>query len=269
MVTTNQPVQSAARQQRPNGQQFQVYNGLLHENLPDLGPSGIVAAHIIDRGIWPAGTSHLDPPEPELVHAWIAALPDDGAPIVMDFEFYDFKSGDNATAEALRSLTIIADTFQRFSDDRQIGFYGYLPTRDYWRAIRDPDSPEYREWARENTYAQPLEPHVDCLFPSIYTFYEDRDGWERYARAQIREARRISDKSVFAFLWPDYHNQGRRGPPRTLPADYWRHQLEVMRETADGIVLWGGWDFEQNAKQQWDDSAPWWRETRAFLASLG
>ena len=45
--------------------------------------------------------------------------------------------------------------------------------------------------------------------------------------------------------------------------DFWRRQLEVCREHADGLVLWGGF------KQLWDEEADWWVATKSFLGTEG
>jgi hypothetical protein len=36
-------------------------------------------------------------------------------------------------------------------------------------------------------------------------------------------------------------------------------ELETARQSADGIVIWGGF------QQTWDNDAPWWLETQKFL----
>jgi hypothetical protein len=94
----------------------------------------------------------------------------------------------------------------------------------------------------------------------LYTFYEDRDGWVKYAVAQISEARRYGgNKPVYVFLWPQYHE-----PPNAyLPTDFWRLELETAKQYADGVVIWGG-----SLHETWDNSAPWWIETKKFIDTL-
>ncbi|TRD11414.1 hypothetical protein FGU71_05790 [Erythrobacter insulae] len=247
---------------------FKVFDELLYPNKPDLAQFGISPIHIIDRGIWPKDTSHFEDPDPELVAKKLASLPDDGTPVVMDFEFYSFSEGQAKASEAVQGLSKIAATFHQADKDRAIGFYGYMPVRDYWRAVKPKISKAYKSWQDENSMSAALAPDVDFLAPSIYTFYNSPSDWRDYALAQISEARRISDKPVYAFLWPNFHDQGIRKQPPPIPPEFWRLQLDTMASVADGIVLWGGWDFGKWKSMPWNDEAPWWIETRKFLETL-
>lgn len=247
---------------------FKVFNGLLYSEMPDLRHYGVSPVHVIDRGIWPEQTSHFEDPDPRLVAKKLHALPDDGVPLVMDFEFYSFSQGLKNSLEALEGLTTIAKSFKTAAPSRPIGFYGYMPVHDYFDAIKPKSSSEYRTWQDENTMAGMLNPYVDFLAPSLYTFYNRPADWQTYARAQISEARRISDKPVYAFIWPHFHNQGKKKQPSAIPADFWRLQLETMSEIADGVILWGGWNFGRQASMKWNSQASWWVQTKEFLASL-
>ena len=55
------------------------------------------------------------------------------------------------------------------------------------------------------------------------------------------------------------------GPDNYIDADFWRLQLETVAEHADGVVIWGGWDFDHNRPARWDERVPWWQATRASL----
>jgi hypothetical protein len=116
-----------------------------------------------------------------------------------------------------------------------------------------------------------MTPYVDAIYPSLYTFYPDQDGWLKYALANISEARRYG-KPVYVFLWPQYHESDPAVAWRFIPADYWRLELETAKQYADGIVIWGGWQYSGkrlNWLLEWDDTAPWWIETQDFMADHG
>ncbi|MGV3554635.1 MAG: hypothetical protein ACO1OD_05220 [Croceibacterium sp.] len=252
---------------RPRAAQrgFRMFNATLYTDQPDLRPLGIYPIHVIDRGIWRDGEGRTSLPSRSKVAELVRSLPRDGAPIVMDFEEFHLNRGAEERAFGLGRLNAIAAAFRAAAPDREIGFYGYLPQRDYWRAIQNPRSTAYKAWQEENSAVAPLARQIDLLFPSVYTFYPDVKGWELYAEAQIREARRLSDKPVYVFLWPDYHHGGSMAPSLPLPPAFWRRQLELARELADGVVIWGGWDFARNKRKAWDPEEAWWRETRLFL----
>jgi hypothetical protein len=252
----------------PKAGGFKVYGSLLHAGEPDLRPDGINPIYLFDRGIWAEGISRHGAPDAGLIAQRLAKLPDDGAPIVMDFEYFKFRTREEAEASR-QSLEIIAETFRLASAGRPIGFYGYLPRREFWRAIEGTHTNRYKAWQKQNAFLAPLESSVDMLFPSIYTFHDDPKKWRTYAIAQVREARQLSDKPVIPFIWPDFHYNGEDGPLAPIPAYFWRLQLETLAEIADGLVIWGGWDPVKRRRVAWDDEAPWWLETQDFMRHIG
>jgi hypothetical protein len=203
-----------------------------------------------------------------LLRRTLASLPNDGAPVVIDVENFDPAGPDaRASAAAIRRLIEVQAAFRTAAPGRRFGYYSLLPGRDYWRALRGAGTAEYRAWQREDDRLAPLEQRVDLLFPSLYAFYDDPSGWATYARAQICEARRISSKPVYVFLWFEFHPSS-RGPGIFVPPRYWRMQLDTARRYADGVVIWGGYNLAASRPRTWDANAPWWRETLAFLAEL-
>lgn len=242
---------------------FAVYDGLQsYLDKPSLAPFGIRPIHWGDPMLGTPAADARDFPDKGVVQAYARSLPGGDIPIVLDIE--QFPVIGPGAEMSVRRLVEVMVAFRRVLRGRSLGYYAVLPQADYWRAIAPSFSAEHRAWQRENDLLAAVEKRVDALYPSIYTFYPDRDGWVRYARAQVAEARRVSDKPVRAFLWPEYHSSG---PVQGfLPADYWRLQLETLREIADGIVLFGGWDERARARRPWDANAPWWQELRAFMA---
>ena len=91
--------------------------------------------------------------------------------------------------------------------------------------------------------------------------------WVNYTTAVIQEGRRYG-KRVYVFLWPEYADVALKGSAAFLPPDYWTQQLNTARLYADGIVIWGGYDFGRRAYRKWDDKAPWWGATQNFMTNL-
>jgi hypothetical protein len=97
------------------------------------------------------------------------------------------------------------------------------------------------------------------LFPSLYAFNGDAASiacWPNYAKANIKEAR-IYGKPVWGFLWMKYHVSR-----KWIPASFWRTQLNTTYTAADGLVIWS----MANGSSSWSWSAPWWLQTKDFLA---
>ena len=68
------------------------------------------------------------------------------------------------------------------------------------------------------------------------------------------------ESRVYVFLWPQYHDSNPSLKGAFLPADYWRLQLQMAKQYADGIVIWGGWG--SNGPIKWDENAVWWKVTK-------
>ena len=120
-----------------------------------------------------------------------------------------------------------------------------------------------REWEKLNQKAlSDFVPHVDAIFPSLYTFYDDSNGWEVYARQTLQAARGFN-KPVYCYLWPQYHDSNKKLIGKYMSVKHWRIELETCRKYSDGIVIW---NYEPD--HNWDPDAPWWKETLNFLKTL-
>jgi hypothetical protein len=181
--------------------------------------------------------------------------------VVIDIEHWPVVGDAAPVAESVKKYETVLQWFKTSAPAVRVGLYGVLPIRDYWRAIQATGSPGYTAWQKQDDSLAAIAPFADVLFPSVYTFYEDRSGWQKYAIAQIQEARRLAKgKPVYIFLWPQYHPSNKTLANTFLPGDYWRLELETARKYADGVVIWCCAN-----SQTWDEKAPWWLETRTFL----
>src|SRR5262249_10278668 len=133
--------------------------------------------------------------------------------------------------------------------------------------IRGPGNAEYQAWQRDNDRLDEVAAHLDGLYPSLYTYYPDRQGWVTFAVAQLAEAKRKAHgKPVYAFLWPQYHDSNATLKGRYLEPDYWELQLNTVAQHADGAVIWGGWG--KDGPESWDEEAPWWQVTKRFMKQI-
>lgn len=253
---------------RNGSREFLIFDATLYRNKPDLSSLGIKPIRVIDRGIWPPAGDTASTPDKDLVKALAQKLPKDGIPVVLDFEQWPLNGNVEVVSASISKLIAVVAMFKKYAPETPFGFYGVLPIRDYWRAIEGESKPKYLEWQAENDRLAPIEREVDALFPSLYTFYDDQDGWRKYAKAQICEARRISRKPIFAFLWPEYHDSNSKLKGTYIDARFWRIQLEAIRNFADGVVIWGGYDLVRNGPRDWDENAPWWQQTKRFAIQL-
>lgn len=175
------------------------------------------------------------------------------------------------TAKNIRKHSQVVDRCRVLSPATRLGLFGILPTSSgYERLIAQAGDALHREMVEDNDNLRPLAQEVDALFPVGYTMTTDPQEWRFSVSKQIAEARRLSTRPVLLFLWPQYADYGPTpdGLRRTwIAPEYWNFQLEVARDLADGVVLWGGW-ADDHRPMVWDASAPWWNVTRQLLGAI-
>ena len=243
---------------------FVVWDGTAYLGKPDLTSLGMIPITSLSTALlWGGdGKDTTDPPNPQTISSLLEQANLSKATAFLDIESWPVVSDDpSVVADSVHKYLVTMQSFEQFAPSAKFGFYAVAPIRDYWDAISGPGSAQYIAWQQRNDDVAPIAMQADILFPSIYTFYPDEAGWKKYAIAQIQEARRIAPgKPVYAFLWNQYEVEGTGS--NYLPPDYWRMELETVRQYADGVVIWGGY------QQNWDPSAPWWQETESFLKEL-
>ena len=251
---------------------FTVYDELLFINKPDLTPYGLKKNQIFyESDLFPLG--QYSQPNEAAVRAAARRLVDSGyptnEPVQLDIEFWEWDTHwatDAVAADAMNKLIQIIRWFKNEAPQyTKVGYYAAGPNRQYWPA-QDPvaSSPAFVKWQGSNDFLAPLIAETGALYPSLYTFYNDRAGWVKYAKANIAEAKRIGGgKPVYPFIWPRYHESGDMGQIY-IDDEFWKLQLQTVKAAgADGVIIWGGC----TRARTWTGNWPWWQATRDFLAA--
>ena len=140
-----------------------------------------------------------------------------------------------------------------------LGAYNLAPLANYWAFVDPKDSGQSVAGVQAiNDELRPIAQSSDWLFPCLYTWYTNDPAWWIAALGNIAEARRISDRPLAPFVMPIDQTEAHAPVDQTL----WAQQLALIRQSCDGIVLWGGW------QQQWDASAPWWLTAQQVLGTM-
>lgn len=190
--------------------------------------------------------------------------------MVIDIEQWPLDSRRASKEEVQESMDKIIRIIRWMKSERpklKLGFYGSPPHRDYWGPLRG-NAQVIKAWKDANDVLKPIADATDFLCPSLYTFYDDVPGWVRYANANIEEAQRFG-KPVHPFLWCRYHVSNRLRTNQFIEGDYWRTQLETVRDSGvDGVVLWDWFGFDRSKPNAIDTTQGWWQETVKFQAAL-
>jgi len=247
---------------------FIVFDATLYKNKPPLEVYDIRPITVLyESRLFVANQLPAAMPPEVIVRALANELRASPAPVILDIERWPIKGDTAAVQSTVAKFVSVFSWVKGEAPGVLFGFYGTVPIPDYWRAIRDPTNVEFQSWQQDNDRLEGVSDRVDALFPSIYTFYPDRQSWVKYAIAQITEARRkAKGKPVYAFLMPIYHESNRLLGLRPLDSDYWELQLNTVAQHADGVVIWGGWGT--SGPEPWDEEAPWWQVTKRFMQRI-
>jgi hypothetical protein len=247
---------------------FIVFDGTLYKDKPSLEAYHVRPITVLyEARLFVANQLPAAMPPETIVRSLAYELRSSPEPVVLDIERWPLKGDGLAVQSTVGKFLSVLSWVKGEAPSVPFGIYGTVPVPDYWRAIRDPASAEFQSWQQDNDRLEGVSDRVDALFPSIYTFYTDRQGWVNYAIAQIAEAKRkAKGKPVYAFLWPQYHESNRVLGLRPLDPDYWELQLNTVYQHADGVVIWGGWG--DSGPESWNEEAPWWQVTKRFMRRL-
>lgn len=244
-----------------NGGQFVIFNALLHSGMPNLEVRGL---HKMtgSGNLWRQGVSNRDVDEVGVRQAvrYLRTISDT---YYFDIEHWILLGSDDTQLKAdVDKFLRVAEIARSAVPDGRFGFYDVAPKRTYWAILLQKDHPELlAAWRHMNDLSAPIAAKSDFLFPSLYTFYDDPQGWEVAAIEVIKTARRLG-KPVYPFLMFEFHNSNKELAGKQIPRASWRRELDVVRKYADGVVLWGGFG------EHWDEKAGWWLETLEFMRSL-
>lgn len=255
---------SAAAAQRP----FIVFDATLYKNKPSFNGSPIRPIKLLyESRLFIRNQPHASLPAQDTVRSVAKELRGGPDWVIIDIERWPLKGDPQTVKENVGKLLAILSRIKDETPDIQVGAYGTVPLPDYWRAIRGPGSKEYLAWQQDNDRLDEMAAQLNALYPTLYTYYPDRQGWVRYAVAQLTEAKRKANgKPVYAFLWPQYHDSNKKLRLQPLEPEYWELQLNTVRQHADGLVIWGGWG--EKGPESWNEEAPWWQVTKRFLKQM-
>lgn len=242
-----------------------VFDTTLYSNKNKLNETFFIPMTILYQGELLSGEKHNEI-DVERLKKIAHNLPKSEIPYILDIEVWDVHTlNDTLANENIDKYILVIDTMKKERPDLKFGYYGVLPNRDYWSPITN-NPKRLQDWNHINERLKRLSTHVDVVCPSLYTFYNDPEGWMKYALENIKRAR-IYGKPVYVFLWPQYHNNNLLIGERFLDNQFWEFELNIANTFADGIIVWGGWNLkkENYGPMQWDENISWWQITKTAI----
>lgn len=189
--------------------------------------------------------------------------------VIIDVEHWILSTrwaSEAQVRENLEKYVTIMNWAKECRPELKFGLYATVPIIDHNYVLKDISSKEYQFWREQNMALTKLVAAVDALFPSLYTVYDEPEKWEYLTREYIKMARFLAgDKPVYPYIWPRYHQGNKSKKGQFISGEFWKFQLEIVYELADGVVFWGGW---RRGPMDWDENREWWTETKAFISSI-
>lgn len=229
--------------------EFKLYDGTLYLEKPEGLGCGFEPAHVIFEhlsGVEVRGRS-FSVIEETFARAVERARADGSQWVILDIERIPPATWDLARD--------IAWLFKAHIGDKKLGYYDVLPCVRYWDVLGNRKPPEC---GGNPDGLERLIRVVDGVFPSLYVYYDDLDGWGRYATEKIVTAKRLG-RPTYPFVWPQFHDSNKTLGRQFLGESQWEKVLDVVMQHADGLVLWGGWEDAEGRRLVWDSGAPWWK----------
>ena len=247
---------------------FQLFDAMRFDGKPDdLSMCGLKPIRMVySWELW----RHRDWDKPDLEHIENTLVPKLEAEqpdrIVLDVEHWEADEVDLPVS--------IVTTIKKHLPKLRVGYYSTVPVRDYWAFQPGKEGRKIVYGEQVKAWGK-LADAVDDLYPSLYAFYDDRDGWMRMADGLIQAGHAIG-KPIYPFLWPQYHDQNKKLALKVIEGDFWLQQLDKVKDQGcDGAVIWGSLAPERRtpegkiARMPWDPAAAWWLQTEAFAKAAG
>ncbi len=245
---------------------FTIYNLLAFKNQPDLKAEGLEPVSWYSRGGF----------DPVSVGKW--ASEQNSELLIVDFEALcsDVRvqaAECVAQGHAQRIESIKAAKRDKKVKSAQVGTYAVCPVSDYWTPVMPSDA-KLLAWRGSNRFNSVLADELDVICPSLYAFYDDAKGYEKYALVNIEEAYKYG-KPVIPFICPHYHHSNKDTRNKMIP--YFGRILDICRERCDSVILWGGWWFgpkdmgqpgESGHPWPWEADFAWLKEVRRVMKTL-
>lgn len=228
-------------------------------NKPDFKNYGLMKLRAIPTNALWRPTSSPDEPDFEAIEKAVKQHQNTAGLVCLDIEHWSLTDEDDFRENLPKYISVLKFIKHKYPS-LKTGFYSLVPERNFY-------APAYgaanalEQWRKKNEQLDALGSSVDVIFPSLYTFNHDQQAWQKYAIANIAEARRYG-KPVIAFLWPQIHDSNLINGLEFVSGEFWQLQLETVYRHADGVLIWTP---HGSNKTIFNPTAEWWRVTEQFV----
>ncbi len=269
-VGSAEPVSELSSDCGRQASDFRIYASMHYREPPDFCAGSCIAElkTIYARELYAGRIPEGEPKEAEVKE--VARRQDPKRPAVLDIEHLPFGDFEEAR-ESAAIYNRVMGWFKEAAPDVDASWYAVAQYRNTRISRKPPGTEPFQIWQEYNDSVASIGRTADFVALSFYNWSKDIALWEADARRAAEEARRVyRDRAILAYVWPRFHDHGPEDGA-WMPAEQWRRVLEVSHEILDGLIIWGGHEWKDGPLRdgEWDEAAPWWVETKAFMAETG
>ncbi len=244
--------------------EFRVYDATLYKNKPDLSEFGIEYLPVV------YGPELYRPQDredklPNRKHALsvIGRKIRPNVPLVLDVEHWPLRGimrDDQQLTDNIKKYRRLIRWVRDKYPNVDVGYWQRVPLGGQ-RARTSPEgSPARAQWMNFVQRASVIGEDMDINFPAVYAVGRNETRWKKQFETVMDVSDELFDGPQIVFL-----NPRKSETTHYVRRKFWRLQLNYACIRADGIAIWGGWNGPTERRAQWNDDAPWWLETKAFM----
>ncbi|ULT28252.1 hypothetical protein KUH03_17655 [Sphingobacterium sp. E70] len=229
---------------------FKVFDAILFLNKPNLSKYGFSKINVIyEDGIISTNYHEKD------VKAFNRRFVDKSkildksrgsknniVPVCIDVEHWNVQD-PKTKSQAIDKYVEILDTYRKIDSKNLVSVFHY------------------------GSISKDIYNSSNVVFPAYYSHSSNYNEWEAMVRNSVNAIRKMGNKPIYAFIWPQYNNVPSKHNLGFTFVDSatWRKQLELIYTLCDGAVIWTHYNDKDGNKIYFDKNMPWFKETLKFI----
>lgn len=222
---------------------------IFHTNLSQIGKFDGYIPIVYASSLWKKNGDRSEP-DIDTVRSYLSETFADAPPEILTLNIEHWPVGENASAEEISSSTSklieIIDAAKEVLPEVQIGLYSTFPYGHYWNISRGKDG-AVEKFLAHNEMASEIANHIDIIFPSLYSYYNEFEEWRDYANILIDYSQSFG-KPVIPFINPKFHPYNKELAWKAIPEELFVKQMNFVSTKVEAVQVW---DTYKNINDEW------------------
>jgi hypothetical protein len=194
-------------------------------------------------------------------------LPASSTPYVLDVEAWKFpivisNENDTIIRDYVQKYLLILNTLKAARPELKFGYWGIFPVMSMYGSTENLLDIEKERAEHLFQLTRPVVDAGDFVAPCMYTYWDNPKVFTKVYTESFSMSYRYN-KPIVPYIWAEY---GEQTPMigTYIPDDYWKYEVQFVKQHANGIAMWGGSNFllptnDPNRIRTWDENISWWQ----------